>query len=50
MTQALDVYCSGELRDLPIEKQLAALISVAERRKLRALREALRQRYPKEAA
>ena len=50
MIQALEVHRSGELREVPIEKHLAELIRLAERNKLKALREALRQRYPKEAA
>ena len=46
MQQALDVYESGELSDVPIEKHAPALLAEAERRKFKALREALRQRYP----
>lgn len=46
MTQALDVHRSGELRDVPMEKHLGALVAIAERKGLKALREALRQRYP----
>jgi ribulose-bisphosphate carboxylase large chain len=46
MEQALDVHRSGELADVPIDDHLAALISVARRRNLAALLEALRQRYP----
>ena len=47
MMQALEVYRSGELRDIPAEEHLRALIALAERKKLTALREALRQRYPR---
>jgi ribulose-bisphosphate carboxylase large chain len=49
MQQALDVHQSGELRDVSLEKHLPALIDLAERKQLRALREALRQRYPETA-
>jgi ribulose 1,5-bisphosphate carboxylase large subunit-like protein len=50
MLQALDVHRSGALRDVPIEEHLAAIVAWSERKELRALREALRQRYPKDAA
>jgi hypothetical protein len=50
MQQALDVYRSGELREVPAERHTASLAGVAERRGLKALREALRQRYPGLAA
>jgi ribulose 1,5-bisphosphate carboxylase large subunit-like protein len=43
--QAIDVHRSGELRDTPIDEHLTALMSLAERKNLAALREALRQRY-----
>ena len=46
MLQALDVHESGDLRDAPAEEHVAALAAVAGRRRLGALREALRQRYP----
>jgi len=46
MQQALEVYRGGELRGVSAEKHLPALVAVAERQKLKALREALRQRYP----
>jgi ribulose-bisphosphate carboxylase large chain len=46
MRQALDVHRSGELCDTPAEEHARALTAVAERKQLRALREALRQRYP----
>ena len=47
--QALEVHRSGELHGVSVEEHLAALIGLAERKKLRALREALRQRYPERA-
>jgi ribulose 1,5-bisphosphate carboxylase large subunit-like protein len=50
MSQALEVYYSGALRDAPMEEHLAALVALSERKGLRSLREALRQRYPKDAA
>jgi len=50
MMQALDVYRSGELREVPAEKHLSELVALADRKGLKPLREALRQRYPKEAA
>jgi hypothetical protein len=50
MTQALEVHRSGELRNVPAEKHLAEIVALSERKKLTALREALRQRYPKDAA
>jgi ribulose 1,5-bisphosphate carboxylase large subunit-like protein len=46
MLQALDIHDSGVLRDTPMDEHLRALYSIAERRNLRELREALRQRYP----
>jgi ribulose 1,5-bisphosphate carboxylase large subunit-like protein len=49
MSQALEVYYSGALRDVAMEDHLAALVALAEQKHLRALREALRQRYPKDA-
>ncbi len=49
MIQAIDVYRSGELRDTPMNKHLAALMALADRDKLYALRESLRQRYLLEA-
>lgn len=45
MTQALEVHRSGELRGVPDNEHLKALTALAERKGLRALREALRQRY-----
>lgn len=49
MMQALEVHRSGELRDVPAARHLAALIALAKRKKLRALQVALRQRYPRGA-
>jgi len=46
MIEALEVHRSGELKGLAMERHLSGLISVAERKRLLALREALRQRYP----
>ncbi|MEO8426485.1 MAG: RuBisCO large subunit C-terminal-like domain-containing protein [Verrucomicrobiota bacterium] len=46
MQQALEVHRSGKLRGVASEEHLGALIALAERRKLKALCEALRQRYP----
>ncbi len=46
MQQALDVHNSGELRDVPAEKQVTVLAEIAQRKQLKSLREALRQRYP----
>jgi hypothetical protein len=45
MVQAIEVHRSGELRDVPMEEHLRALVSLAERKGLTSLREALRQRY-----
>jgi ribulose 1,5-bisphosphate carboxylase large subunit-like protein len=46
MLQALEVHGSGELRDVPAEQHLSALMALAKRKGLSALQEALRQRYP----
>lgn len=46
MQQALEVHRSGELRGIGPAEHLAALTALAERKGLKALREALRQRYP----
>lgn len=46
MAQALGVHRSGELRDVSVTKHLPALVALAKRKKLAALGEALRQRYP----
>ena len=48
MGQALEVHRAGELKGASTDEHLAALIALAERQKLSALREALRQRYPGE--
>ncbi len=45
MRQALEIHRSGELRGATRSEHLAALTALAERKKLQALREALRQRY-----
>ena len=50
MLQAVEIHHSSALRDVPAEKHLSELVSLAETKKLKALREALRQRYPKQAA
>lgn len=50
MQQALQVHRSGELSGVPLDRHVAELRALAERRGLRALCEALRQRYPAEAA
>lgn len=47
MVQALDVHRSGELAGLPPDKHTRALAAVAERKKLKALSAALKQRYPR---
>jgi ribulose-bisphosphate carboxylase large chain len=46
MLQALEVHRSGELAGTSIDDHLTALIAVAKRKNLAALREALKQRYP----
>ena len=46
MRQALDVYKSGELDDVPAEQHLMSLYEVAQRKSLTELTDALRQRYP----
>lgn len=45
MMQALEVHRSGDLRGARAEEHLPALIALAEKQNLRALREAIRQRY-----
>lgn len=45
MAQALEIHRSGELSEVSIEDHLRVLISVSERKQLKALRETLRQRY-----
>lgn len=47
MMQAIDVHRSGELAGVSMEEHLPALVGVAERRGLKGLREAIRQRYGK---
>jgi ribulose-bisphosphate carboxylase large chain len=49
MQQALEVHRGGELRGVEAKEHLTALIALAERKQLKALREALRQRYPTNA-
>ena len=44
--QTIEVYRSGELADVSLDDHLAALDALARRRNLKALSEALRQRYP----
>jgi ribulose-bisphosphate carboxylase large chain len=46
MQQALEVHRSGALCDVPPDEHVRALAALAERQQLKALREALRQRYP----
>jgi ribulose-bisphosphate carboxylase large chain len=46
MMQAIEVHRSGELREVPVDWHTRDLVALAERKKLTALREALRQRYP----
>jgi ribulose 1,5-bisphosphate carboxylase large subunit-like protein len=47
MAQALEIFVAGDLCDVPVNKHLAALAALAKGRKLTALSESLRQRYPK---
>jgi ribulose-bisphosphate carboxylase large chain len=49
MMQAIEVHRDGALREVPAADHTRALMALAERRGLNALREALRQRYPAEA-
>src|SRR5262249_53900277 len=46
LTQAIEVHQSRELAGVAPEEYLRALVARAERKRLGALREALRQRYP----
>ena len=46
LTQAIDLHGSGELKGVPIDEHLAALAATARRKGLKALTEALKQRYP----
>ena len=50
MQQAIAVHRAGTLRGVSAEEHLPALVVLAEREGLGELREALRQRYPQEAA
>jgi ribulose-bisphosphate carboxylase large chain len=45
MFQALEAHRSRELSEVPAEKHVVALAQLADRKKLKALKEALRQRY-----
>ena len=46
MLEAIEVHQSGQLRDVPIDDHLAALVDVATRENRSSLLESLRQRYP----
>ncbi len=46
MEQAIEVHRGGELSGVPAEEHTRSLCALAEQKKLTALREALRQRYP----
>ncbi|HMJ90651.1 MAG TPA: RuBisCO large subunit C-terminal-like domain-containing protein [Candidatus Acidoferrum sp.] len=46
MSQAIDIHREGTLRDVSVEDHVQALTHIAEQKKLSALRESLRQRYP----
>jgi hypothetical protein len=50
LIQAIDIHRSGELKGTPIGEHLAALAALATRKNLKALSEALRQRYPGQVA
>lgn len=50
MLQALEIHRSGALRDVPLAKHVATLAAIAATKHFQALGEALRQRYPKQAA
>ncbi len=45
LMQAIEVHHSGDLKDIPMDQHVTALMALAERKNLTALREALRQRY-----
>jgi ribulose 1,5-bisphosphate carboxylase large subunit-like protein len=45
MQQALEAYRAGAIRNLPLDKQAAALLSLAQEKGWNALASALRQRY-----
>lgn len=47
MAQALEIHRSGLLAGVPVKKHLSTLAALAKNGKYAALREALRQRYPK---
>jgi hypothetical protein len=49
MQQAIEIHHSGELSGAPAEGHARQLSALAERKKLTALRAALRQRYPESA-
>jgi len=49
MLQAIDIHKSGELKGVAADDHVPALVAVADRKNLTALRESLRQRYPKVA-
>jgi ribulose 1,5-bisphosphate carboxylase large subunit-like protein len=46
MLQAIEVYRTGDLADVPADQHTAALLELAKRKKLTALQRALVQRYP----
>jgi len=46
MLQALEIHQSGVLREVPMERHVRELVRLAEHKRFKALREALRQRYP----
>ncbi|MEY2409641.1 MAG: ribulose-bisphosphate carboxylase large chain [Verrucomicrobiota bacterium] len=46
MQQALEVHRGGELRNVAVKEHLDALTALANRKNLKALAEAIRQRYP----
>ncbi len=50
MQQALEVHRSGDLADVPLDRQTRQLMVVAQARRMTALQDALRQRYPGEFA
>lgn len=50
MQQAIEVHRAGTLREVKAKEHLRELVALAEREHLAELREALRQRYPQEAA
>jgi ribulose-bisphosphate carboxylase large chain len=49
MLQALEIHRSGDLRDVPAEQHLGALMALARQKHLTELQEALHQRYPGQA-